>query len=100
MVAHNGFTFDFRILIAELHQRNIPTNRLKSIKLHFADPYFDCKCEVKSNNSLFSEWTAIEKRRLGISNIFTKYFPHECYNAHRALGDVDAMVKLFTATPL
>ena len=63
LVAHNGFTFDFRILLAELHRR---INRLKSIKLHFADPYFDCKREVKSNNPLFSSWTAVEKRRLGI----------------------------------
>ena len=40
------------------------------------------------------------KRCLGISNLFVKYFPHESYDAHRALGDVDAMVKLFTTTPL
>ena len=99
MVAHNGFTFDFRILFAELHWRKIPTNRLKSIKLHFADPYFDCKCEVKSNNPLFSEWTPVEKRHLGISNLFENTF-HMKVDAHRALGDVDAMVKLFTTTTL
>ena len=62
-VAHNGFVFDFQILFAELHRRKIPINRLKSIKLHFADTYFDCKREVKSDNPLFSGWTAIEKRR-------------------------------------
>ena len=57
LVAHNGFTFDFRILLAELHRRKIPINRLRSVKLHFADPYFDCKHEVKSSNPLFSNWT-------------------------------------------
>ena len=56
--------------------------------------------KLKSNNPLFSEWTAIEKSHLGISNLFAKYFLHESYDAHRALGDVDAMVKLFTAIPL
>ena len=100
LVAHNGFAFDFRILFAELHRRKIPINRLKSIKLHFADTYFDCKREVKSDNPLFSGWTAVEKRSLEISSLFTKYFFDESYNAHRALGDVDAMVKLFTKTPL
>ena len=100
MVAHNGFTFDFRILLAELNRRKIPTNRLKSVKLHFADPYFDCKHEVKANNLLFRNWTTAEKRRLGIGNLYAKYFPGESYDAHRAIGDVDAMIKLFTRTPL
>ena len=73
---------------------------MKSLKLHFADPYFDCKREVKSNKPLFSGWTATERRHLGIGSLFAKYFPDESYDAHRALGDVNAMVKLFTKTPL
>ena len=40
------------------------------------------------------------KRHLGISNLFAKYFLHESYDAHKTLGDVDAMVKLFTTTPI
>ena len=48
----------------------------------------------------FRNWTAAEKRRLGIGNLYAKYFPGESCDAHRAIGDVDAMIKLFTWTPL
>ena len=33
------------------------------------------------------------------SNLYAKYFPGESYDAHTAIGDVDAMIKLFTRTP-
>ena len=60
LVAHNGFNFDFLILLSELHRRNIPFNRLAFINLHFADTYYDCKC----NNAIFANWTATEKNVL------------------------------------
>ena len=41
LVAHNGFVFDFLILLSELHRRNIPFNRLVSLNLHFADTLYD-----------------------------------------------------------
>ena len=68
LVAHNGFAFDFLILLSELHRRNIP---LASINLHFADTFYDCKKQVKCNNPIFTDWTSTEKKRLGISKIIS-----------------------------
>ena len=98
LVAHNGFVFDFLILLSELHRRNIPFNRLTSINLHFADTFYDCKKLVKSNSAIFTNWTSLEKKRLGINNLYNKIFPEATYDAHRALEDVRAMEKLFTST--
>ena len=101
LVAHNGFVFDFLLLLSELHRRSIPFNRLLSVNLHFADTFYDSKKQVKNSDSvIFANWTAVEKRRLGISNLFSKYFADETYNAHRAMDDVVAMERLFTSTPL
>ena len=100
LVAHNGFVFDFLILLSELHRRNIPFNRLSSVKLHFADTLYDCKKQVKSNNVIFASWNSTEKKRLGIRNLYSKIFPETAYDAHRAMEDVRAMEKLFMTTPL
>ena len=40
LVAHNGFTFDFRILAAEIERRNLK-HKLASSDLMFADTLFD-----------------------------------------------------------
>ena len=95
LVAHNGFVFDFLILLSELHRRNIPFDRLAA--LHFADTLYDCKKHAKdSNSTIFVHWDASEKNRLGIGNLYIKHFADETYNAHRALDDVVAMERLFT----
>ena len=96
LVAHNSFVFDFLMLLSELHKRN----RLVSLNLHFADTLYDCKKHVKNNNSIFANWTALEKKRLSIGNLYSKHFADETYNAHRAVDDVVAMERLFTSTPL
>ena len=61
LVAHNGFTFNFLIL---LYRRNISFNRLASINLHFADTFYDCKKQVKCGNLIFTNWTSTEKNVL------------------------------------
>ena len=61
LVAHNGFVFDFLILLSELHRRNIPFDRLAA--LHFADTLYDCKKHAKdSNSTIFTHWDASEKK--------------------------------------
>lgn len=40
LVAHNGFTFDFRILAADIERRNLK-HKLYSANLKFADTLFD-----------------------------------------------------------
>ena len=49
LVAHNGFVFDFLLLLSELHGRKI---RLVSLNLHFVDTFYDCKKNVKNSNSI------------------------------------------------
>ena len=72
LVAHNGFVFDFLIMLSELHRRNIPFDR--SAALHFADMLYDCKKHAKdSNSTIFVHWDASGKR-LGIGNLYSKYF--------------------------
>ena len=100
LVAHNGFTFDFPILLAELHRRDVLFNRLHSINLHFADMYFECKRLVKNNFATFTNWKPRERKRLGITNLYGKLFPGSTYNAHRALEDVCAMEQIFTPSSL
>jgi len=69
--------------------------------MHFADTLYDCKLLVKSEEkNVFSDYTKKEAGRLGIGSLYERYFPGEDYNAHRAFGDVVAMEKLFTTTPL
>ena len=70
LVAHNGFTFDFPILFAELHRRGILFNRLQIINLHFADTYFECKKLVKDNYPCFANWTLL-KRGVWVSLTYT-----------------------------
>ena len=73
LVAHNGFVFDFLILLLELHRRNIPIERLAS--LHFADTFYDCKKHAKDNNStIFAHWDASEKRDIIIIFSFIQTF--------------------------
>ena len=88
-------------MLSELHRRNIPFNRLVSLNLHFADILYDCRKTVKNSDSIiFANWTASEKKRLGIGSLYSKYFADETYNAHRAMDDVVAMERLFINTPL
>ena len=72
-------------------------NRLRSINLHFADTYFECKRLVKNNFAAFANWTPCEQKHLGVTNLYSKLFPDSMYNAHRALEDVCAMQKIFTS---
>ena len=63
LVAHNGFNFDFLILLSELHRQNIPFNRLGSINLHFADTFMTEK-KAKCYSAIFANWTTTEKNVL------------------------------------
>ena len=93
-------TFDFPIMLAELHRRNILFNRLHSINLHFADTIFECKRLTKNNFAVFTNWTPHERKCLGLTNLYVKLFPDSTYNAHRALEDVCAMEQIFTTSSL
>ena len=89
------------MVISELQRRDMSCSSLRAINLHFSDTLYDCRLLAKSEEkNMFSAYTKTELKRLGIENLYTKYYPGETYNAHRALADILAMEKLFTTTPL
>ena len=48
LCAHNGYGFDFAILLSNMKRYDIDQSVLKKINLHFADTFQFCK-EVKCN---------------------------------------------------
>ena len=70
---------------------------------------------MKEEHSIFTDWTAEEKKRLGLENLFHKCFPGDTYNgniilifmcnniklsAHRAMEDARAMKRIFPSNLL
>ncbi|XP_065915443.1 uncharacterized protein [Dysidea avara] len=99
LVAHNGFVFDFVILVAEVYRQE-QMNIFNSINWQFADTLHDCKRPSKDGSTIFEGWTAQERRYFKLEKLYAKFFPGETYNAHRTMDDVRATVRLFTATTL
>ena len=101
LVAHNGLVFDFMLVLSELERRDMSCGGFRVLNVHFANTLYDCRLLSKSEEkNVFLDYTKKELRGLSIENLNAKYFPGEAYNAHRAYGDVLAMEKLFTTTPL
>ena len=63
-------------------KRNLPKLRHAAEKDHMGTlcavgcttAEYDCKKQVKCNNAIFANWTATEKKCLGIGNLYKKYF--------------------------
>ena len=45
-------------------------DHLRSINLHFADTYFECKGLNKF--AAFANWTPRERKHLGVTNLYSK----------------------------
>ncbi|XP_065882612.1 uncharacterized protein [Dysidea avara] len=98
LVAHNGFTFDYRILAAEVERRKLMAQFIKA-DLGFADTLFELKKMRKADDSILSEWSPEEQRRLSMDGLHRKCFPEDnCNRAHRALEDVQMMIKIFISS--
>jgi len=55
LVAHNGFVFDYMMVITEMKRRDMSSNSLCVTNMHFADTLYNC---VKSEEkNVFSDYT-------------------------------------------
>ena len=103
LVAHGGFRLDFPMLMAEVERlggghstvfSHHMYQKIAAMNLHFGDTYTTCKQLAKKTASVMA---GIEKK--GLDSIYRAFF-HESYSAHRALGDAQALHRLFTESPL
>jgi len=89
LVAHNGFVFDFMLVLSELERRDMSCSGFRALNVHFADTLYDCRLLSKSKEkNVFSDCTKKKLRGLSIENLYAKYFPGEAYNAHRAYAEM------------
>ncbi len=52
LVAHNGFSFDFPILLSEVESRDIPLSIFENHNVHFSDPLPLLRVVIKFNYSI------------------------------------------------
>lgn len=111
LVAHSGRKLDFPILMAELERinerplydkhgyTNVGSSSLvqllDNLSLHFADTYTMCKLLRTKLGSILYEVPS-----LSVEALYKHFFPHEPFDAHRALPDAQILRKLFTDSPL
>ena len=114
IVAHDGYKFDFPLLLAEINRRSgLSTDSLVSSKWHFSDTLVYLR-QVKKDG--FEPMKGVTK--FGLEALYKHFFPSEQYSginyahllymltiyisntAHRALADVEALERLLTETPL
>jgi len=61
LIAHNGFVFDYMMVIAEMQRRDMSSSSLRVLNMHFADTLYDCKLLVKSEEKMYFQ--IIQKRK-------------------------------------
>ncbi|CAB4019622.1 uncharacterized protein LOC113677423 isoform X2, partial [Paramuricea clavata] len=95
LCAHNGYGFDFPILLSNMERCGMKEHVLKKINLHFADTFQFCK-ELQEDH-LIKE---LQETKLSMDSLFSKFCPGKQFlNRHRAMGDVNAMVEIFSKEP-
>lgn len=95
LCAHHGYQFDFLILLNNMERFGIHHSVLTQLNIHFADSLVFCH-ELKDNGEKL-----LANTRLSLEALHKKFFPKKIFkDRHRAMGDVDGMVKIFTQTPL
>ncbi|XP_078382983.1 uncharacterized protein LOC144665602 [Oculina patagonica] len=95
LCAHYGYQFDFLILLSNMERSGLNHSILTQHNIHFADSLLFCS-ELKDNGDKL-----LANTRLSLDALFKKFFPKKILkDRHRAMGDVDGMVKIFTQTPL
>jgi len=87
LVAHNGFTFDFPILLSEIRRNKI---QLNSLSVSLADSMLLMKKIKSLDPSLKFE---LNRGKIKLSSLYYTYFEEE-YKEHDALGDCFALEKI------
>jgi len=104
LVAHNGFTYDFRIMVAEVERRN-KLQLFCGANLMFADTLSDlvqvdnnmlifCDCQFNvlylqmrvAKDPFFDDWSAQDKLRLGMGHLFARCFPGQTFTGKYSLN--------------
>ena len=77
LVAHNGYKFDFPMLLAEISRRphQLKIDALVSHNIHFADTLTHLKQSKKDGNSVLA---TIQK--FGVEALYSNFFPLESYS--------------------
>ncbi|XP_032230179.2 uncharacterized protein LOC116613833 [Nematostella vectensis] len=95
LCAHGGYQFDFLILFANLERVGVTREQLMERNLHFADTFLYCT-ELQEKGE-----PQLKDIKLSMDGLFKHFYPKEPFkDQHRAMGDVNAMVKIFTKTEL
>ena len=108
LVAHSGISHDFPRIMRELEQikaaplfpnySRVASSVLKRFygaNLHFADTFLACKLLQEHSSPIMSG-----VKKLSVQALWEHFFPDQHFAAHRALGDAQALCKLFTESPL
>ena len=77
LVAHNGYKFDFPILLAEISRRphQLKIDALVSHNIHFADTLTHLQQSKKDGSSVLA---TIQK--FGLKDLYSNFFPLESYS--------------------
>ena len=95
LCAHNGYGFDYTILLSNMKRYGIKEQVLKMINLHFADTFQFCK-ELREEHHV----EELQDTKLSMDSLFSKFCPGKQFlNRHRAMGDVNAMIEIFSKEP-
>ncbi|KAI8521150.1 hypothetical protein Bbelb_009040 [Branchiostoma belcheri] len=95
LVAHGGELFDFLMLFSHCERHSIPVERLQEHNLHFADTFIHLDEVKKSGHEL------LDGCPLSLDFLLNEWFPGEFSEGrHRAMVDVQLLIKIFYETPL
>ncbi|XP_078659604.1 uncharacterized protein LOC144904534 [Branchiostoma floridae x Branchiostoma belcheri] len=95
LVAHGGELFDFLMLFSHCERHGIPVDRLREHNLHFADTFIHLDEVKKSGHEL------LDGCPLSLDFLLNEWFPGEFSEGrHRAMVDVQLLIKIFYETPL
>ena len=88
LVAHNGFRFDFRMLIYEMSRHGLPLQALRERGVHLCDTY-RAACQVNGRRAGANTLSALYQTVTG----------QEMQCAHDALADCRALVRIASHPP-
>ncbi|XP_028406011.1 uncharacterized protein LOC114528548 [Dendronephthya gigantea] len=95
LCAHGGYGFDYPILLSNMRRYQVKEEVLKNKNLHFADTFLFCK-QLQGDDHV----PELQGIRLSMDSLFSAFAPgKEFQNRHRAMGDVNAMVEIFSKPP-
>ncbi|XP_035670598.1 uncharacterized protein LOC118412079, partial [Branchiostoma floridae] len=95
LVAHGGELFDFLMLFSHCERHNVPIDKLREHNIHFADTFIHLDEVKQAGHKL------LDGCPLSLDFLLNEWFPGEFTEGrHRAMVDVQLLIKVFYETPL